>query len=124
MISDLFANSFNKAIARALPSRGSVPDPISSNKTTDNPFLLSSESKISFMRDICPLKVDKFSSNDWLSPISTYIFGQKGIIGLLVEGINNPALAISKDKPKPFKAAVLPPVFGPVIATTLIFLFI
>ena len=52
-----------------------------------------------------------------------HIFGQKGIIGLLVEGINNPALAISKDKPKPFKAAVLPPVFGPVIATTLVFLF-
>ena len=37
-------------------------------------------------------------------------------MGLLVEGINNPALAISKDNPKPFKAAVLPPVFGPVIA--------
>ena len=64
MISDLFANSFNNAIARALPSRGSVPDPISSNKTTDKPFLFLSESKITFMRDICPLKVDKFSSND------------------------------------------------------------
>ena len=41
-----------------------------------------------------------------------------------MDGINNPDLAINNAIPRPFKATVLPPVFGPVIATTLVFLFI
>ena len=54
--------------------------------------------------------------------MSTNIFGQKGMIGFFVEGTNNHDLAINNAIPKPFKAAVFPPVLGPVIATTLVVL--
>ena len=52
-------------MANAVPSTGSVPDPISSRRTRDKPFLLIKESKIFFILVRCPLKVDKFPSKEY-----------------------------------------------------------
>ena len=44
--------------------------------------------------------------------------------GVEQDGTYNPERAINIATPNPFRAAVLPPVFGPVIAITFVFLLI
>ena len=114
----LSAIIFKSAIAKAVPSEGSVPAPTSSKRTRVVPGEEAIASSIRLIRRICPLNVDKFCCKDCSSPISAKIFLHHGNLGEPVHGKSKPAFAIKTAKPILFKATVLPPVLGPVIATT------
>ena len=170
---ECWARYFNRAIANALPSEGSVPAPTSSNKTKDLGIgnwelvigiwgwgicnlglrigraetvfcvsvtsssccwelvivrfefsapsacdLFCKTSKMRLMRRIWPEKVDKLCCKDCSSPISAKILSNQGNSTGSRAATNIPAFAIKAANPKVLRVTVLPPVLGPVMATT------
>ena len=110
-------------MAKAAPSRGSVPEPGSSSKTNDSSV---DDSKMRFNRRMCAPNVD-----NPLSPSCNKLQITKSHLPFVLtngkiccsapsplspHGGYNPALAMSTRMPNVFNEAVLPPVFGPVIA--------
>ena len=112
----LWYNSSKIAIARAAPSFGSVPLPISSNnKRVD--FELSFIIPAKFLT--WDEKVLRAFSILWLSPISTNILLNTEISVPSSAGIWNPDCTASVNIPTVFKTTVFPPAFGPVIISVL-----
>ena len=70
------------------------------------------------MRRTWPLKVERFCCSDCSSPMSASTWAHQGSRGVPLQGRNRPARAISAASPTLLSVTVLPPVFGPVIATT------
>ena len=70
------------------------------------------------MRRMWPLKVERFCCSDCSSPISASTWAHQGRRGVPLQGRNKPARAIRAAKPTLLRVTVLPPVLGPVIATT------
>ena len=99
-------------IARAAPSVGSVPAPISSNNIR---LLLSAFFRISTVLVICELKVLRLCSILCSSPISANISSNTAISEWSSAGMLSPASAIRVRRPTVFSETVLPPVLGPVI---------
>ena len=69
-MTSFLVNEFKIDMARAAPSTGSVPEPISSNKTKDLSVAFFKIPTI-FVRDA--ENVERLISIDWVSPISTNI---------------------------------------------------
>ena len=120
------ASCCSKAVARALPSLGSVPAPTSSSSTRagakPSPLRDCSDpiaARIRAIRFTWPLKVERFCCSDCSSPISAKTAAHHGTFAVPTQGKNNPARAIRAARPRLLSATVLPPVLGPVIATTL-----
>ena len=117
------AKYLSRAIAKALPSAGSVPAPTSSNRIKELTTSVLLDFKASIMRlirRICPENVDKLCCKDCSSPISANTTSNQGNSTGSFAGTNIPAFAISAAKPIVLRVTVLPPVLGPVIATTLV----
>ena len=120
---DFFATAEETATANAAPSRGSVPEPGSSSKTKESSV---EDSKMRFNRRMCAPNVDNPPSPSCKvceSPKSHATVLTNGKICCSCselsppQGKYIPALAMSTRIPKVFNEAVLPPVFGPVMAT-------
>ena len=112
------ARALSKAVAKAVPSLGSVPAPTSSNSTRTGALPRCSASRMRPMRFTWPLKVDRLCCRDCSSPMSASTWAHQGKEGCPEQGKSMPARAISAARPMLFRVTVLPPVFGPVIATT------
>ena len=97
--------SLRIAIARAAPSVGSVPAPISSKSTRQ---FSSASLRILTVLVMCDENVLKLCSILCSSPISASR-----------AGMNKPDCAISVRSPTVFKETVLPPVLGPVMIRSL-----
>ena len=70
------------------------------------------------MFPICELNVDSDCSIDCSSPMSANTASKTGRRLSLSAGTGIPACAISASRPTVLRATVLPPVFGPVISST------
>ena len=108
--------SLRIAIARAAPSVGSVPAPISSKSTRQ---FSSASLRILTVLVMCDENVLKLCSILCSSPISAYIFLNTAISEWSRAGMNKPDCAISVRSPTVFKETVLPPVLGPVMIRSL-----
>ena len=104
------------AIARAAPSVGSVPAPISSKSIR---LWVSALLRISTVLVICELKVLRLCSILCSSPISANISLKTAISECSNAGMLSPACAIRVRSPTVFKETVLPPVLGPVMISRL-----
>ena len=104
------------AVASAPPSIGSVPDPSSSNSTRAGSASIRS---IDAMLVTCQEKVLRFAAIDCSSPMSAKTDRNTGSREPGAAGMCRPACAISASSPSVFSATVLPPVFGPVMTSTL-----
>ena len=107
------ARRSSSAAPIALPSAGLVPVPTSS-MSTSAPGVAASRIARCFARRA--LNVESDSIRSCASPMSTRTSSNQGKSAVSA-GTNKPARAISADNPTAFIAAVLPPVFGPVITT-------
>ena len=108
--------SLRIAIARAAPSVGSVPAPISSKSTRQ---FSSASLRILTVLVMCDENVLKLCSILCSSPISAYIFLNTAMSEWSRAGMNKPDCAISVRSPTVFKETVLPPVLGPVMIRSL-----
>ena len=108
--------SLRIAIARAAPSVGSVPAPISSKSTR---HFSSASLRILTVLVMCDENVLKLCSILCSSPISAYIFLNTAMSEWSRAGMNKPDCAISVRSPTVFKETVLPPVLGPVMIRSL-----
>ena len=108
--------SLRIAIARAAPSVGSVPAPISSKSTRQ---FSSASLRILTVLVMCDENVLKLCSILCSSPISAYIFLNTAMSEWSRAGMNKPDCAISVRSPTVFNETVLPPVLGPVMIRSL-----
>ena len=110
----LARNSSSSATARAAPSSGAVPVPISSTSTRE--FGVAASSMV-FKFSMWAEKVDKSAAIDCSSPMSTRTRSKSGSTACCAAtGI--PDCAASAAIPVVFSATVLPPVFGPLMTST------
>src|SRR5438034_327022 len=110
----LARNSSSSATARAAPSSGAVPVPISSTSTRE--FGVAASSMV-FKFSMWAEKVDKSAAIDCSSPMSTRTRSKSGSTACCAAtGI--PDCAASAAIPVVFCATVLPPVFGPLMTST------
>ena len=104
------------AVASAPPSTGSVPAPNSSSSTSAGSASLRS---IDAMLVTCHEKVLRLAAIDCSSPMSAKTLRNTGSREPGAAGMCNPAWAIRASSPVVLSATVLPPVFGPVMISTL-----
>ena len=103
-------------MAKAAPSLGSVPLPISSNKSkVDFPLSFIICAKFLTWDE----KVLKAFSTLWLSPISTNILLNTAISVPSLAAIWKPDCTAKVSIPTVFKTTVFPPALGPVIIRVL-----
>src|ERR1051326_6995856 len=108
----IFSKCSITAAASAAPSSGSVPDPSSSSSTSERSVALSSTR---LRRTRYAEKVERCSSSDWSSPMSTWKASTIGMIVPSAAGTGRPLIAIATRMPVVFSATVLPPAFGPLM---------
>ena len=112
----MWYNSSNIAIAKADPSFGSVPLPISSNNNSVD-FVLSLIISARFFT--WDENVLNAFSTLWLSPISTNNFLNTENSVPSLASMWNPDCIANVRSPIVFNTIVLPPAFGPVIINPL-----
>ncbi len=101
---------FKTAVARAPPSAGSVPLPISSSSTSEPAPARSSMSR---SWATWAEKVDRLAAMDWRSPMSANTPPNTGKVDWGPIGGMMPLCAIRHSNPTALISTVLPPVFGP-----------
>ena len=103
------------ATPSAPPSIGSVPDPTSSSSTSAG---VCRSRSIDTMLLMCAENVLRLASIDCSSPMSAKTDRNTGTREPSAAGIRRPACAIIARRPAVLSATVLPPVFGPVMSST------
>ena len=105
------------AMPSAPPSTGSVPAPTSSSSTSAGS---ASDRSIWTMFVMCHEKVLRLAAIDCSSPMSANTDRNTGSRDPCSAGTCSPACAISASRPAVLSATVLPPVFGPVMTSTVV----